>query len=359
MLFGKFTDDQKMNTLTWIGILVCVSQSAMFSGLNLAFFSISKLQLEIEAKNNSRDALKIAKLREDSNFLLTTILWGNVGVNVLLTLLSNSVMAGVTAFIFSTFVITFLGEIIPQAYFSRHAMQTASLLTPLLKFYQLVLYPLAKPTAVVLDKWLGQEAVQFFQEKDLRELLKLHVNAPETDIEKVEGKGALNFLAIDDLAIFEEGEPIDPQSIIALNFINDKPVFPITEHSCEDPFLRQIQESNKKWIILTDAMGEPHYALDSDGFLRSALFEKTAFHPHTFCHRPIIIRDPKAPLGEVIGRLQVHPERLGDDVIDQDIILFWSADQRRVITGSDVLGRLLRGIAQQEQTVYRKVKNEH
>src|SRR5210317_2640825 len=100
-----------METLTWFGIIFCVSQSAMFSGLNLAFFSISKLRLEIEAKNNNKHALKVARMREDSNFLLTTILWGNVGINVLLTLLSNSVMAGALSFIFSTVVITFLGEI--------------------------------------------------------------------------------------------------------------------------------------------------------------------------------------------------------------------------------------------------------
>src|SRR5210317_271764 len=103
-----------MNVLIWIGIGFCISQSAMFSGLNLAFFSISKLRLEIESKKNNVHALKIAKMREDANFLLTTILWGNVGINVLLALLSNTVMAGVIAFIFSTFLITFLGEIIPQ-----------------------------------------------------------------------------------------------------------------------------------------------------------------------------------------------------------------------------------------------------
>ncbi|MFO8046111.1 MAG: hypothetical protein R6U30_09590 [Halomonas sp.] len=34
--------------LTWIGILLCLSQSAMFSGLNVAFFSIHKLELEIQ-----------------------------------------------------------------------------------------------------------------------------------------------------------------------------------------------------------------------------------------------------------------------------------------------------------------------
>ncbi|MDY6865555.1 MAG: DUF21 domain-containing protein [Halobacteriota archaeon] len=346
-----------MSLLIWIGIVFCISQSAMFSGLNLAFFSISKLLLEIESKKNNKHALKIAKLREDSNFLLTTILWGNVGINVLLTLLSNSVMAGTIAFVFSTVIITFVGEIIPQAYFSRHAMKTASLLSPILRFYQFLLYPVAKPTSLILDKWLGTEAITFFQEKDLRELLKLHIASPETDIEKIEGKGALNFLAIDDLTIIEEGELIDSNSIIELPFNNNRPVFSITKPSYKDPFLKKIQASKRKWIILIDATAEPRLALDSDAFVRSVLFEEDDFNPLKFCHRPIVFRDPKTSLGEVIVQLKVFPERTGDDVIDEDIILFWGVEQRRIITGSDVLGRLLRGIVQQEKTAFRKIKN--
>ena len=346
-----------MDLLIWIGIVFCISQSAMFSGLNLAFFSISKLSLEIES-NNNKHALKIAKLRKDSNFLLTTILWGNVGINVLLTLLSNSVMAGVIAFVFSTVIITFLGEIIPQAYFSRHAMKTGSLLSPILRFYQFLLYPVAKPAAFILDKWLGAEAITFFREKDLRELLKIHMDSPETDIEKIEGKGALNFLAIDDLPIREEGELIDSKSIIELPFKNNEPNFSITKRSFEDPFLKKVQGSEKKWIILTDVTGEPRLALDSDAFVRSVLFGETDFNPLKLCHRPIIFRDPKTSLGEAIVRLKVHPERLGDDVIDEDIILFWGDEQRRIITGSDVLGRLLRGIVQHEKVAFRKVKFE-
>jgi len=65
-----------MNTFIWFGIIFCVTQSAMFSGLNLAFFSVTKLSLEIESKKNNLQARKVARLRQDSNFLLTTILWG-------------------------------------------------------------------------------------------------------------------------------------------------------------------------------------------------------------------------------------------------------------------------------------------
>ena len=49
------------------------------------------------------------------------------------------------------------------------------------------------------------------------------------------------------------------------------------------------------------------------------------------------------PSGDVIGRMKVKPEHPEDDVIDNDLILVWG-DEKRIITGADLLGRLLRGI---------------
>lgn len=45
----------------------------------------------------------------------------------------------------------------------------------------------------------------------------------------------------------------------------------------------------------------------------------------------------------------VEPEKPGDDVIDKDLILVWTERERRIITGSDLLGRLLRKIARDER----------
>lgn len=333
-----------MNTFTWIGIIFCISQSAMFSGLNLGFFSITRLRLEVEASKGNRSAQQVLSLREDSNFMLTTVLWGNVSVNVLLALLSGSVMTGVGAFIFSTFFITFFGEIIPQAYFSRHALRMATLLLPLFKLYQLLLYPIAKPSAILLDKWLGPEGIQYFQERDLREVIKKHIEASDVDVDKLEGLGALNFLAIDDLLVSDEGEPVDPKSILRLPVSNNKPVFPDFQRDPSDNFLQQVQSSGKKWVIITDESDEPMFVLDSDGLLRNAIFETKRLHPLHYCHRPIIVRDMSVPLGNVMIKLRVQPETTGDDVIDEDVILLWS-NEKRVITGADILGRLMRGIA--------------
>ncbi|MCW8900019.1 MAG: CNNM domain-containing protein [Gammaproteobacteria bacterium] len=336
--------DLSMNVLTWVGIAFCITQSAIFSGLNLALLGISRLRLEVEATANNHEAIKILTLRKDFNFLLTTILWGNVSINVLLTLLSNSVMAGLTAFIFSTFLITFLGEITPQAYFSRHAMRMGALLAPLIRVYQVILYPVAKPSGIILDWWLGKEGISYFRESDLRTVIRKHIEAEESDIDRLEGIGAVNFLALDDIKVTQEGENIDPASIITLPAKEDKPVFPEFERKPDDPFLLSLNRSGKKWVIIVDDNNQPFMVLNANAFLRDSVFGETPFNPFSYCHRPIIVTDAKTLLGNVMAKLKVYPKSDVDDVIDDDLILIWT-DDKRVITGADILGRLLRGIA--------------
>jgi metal transporter CNNM len=332
-----------MDVMVWAGIIFCISQSAMFSGLNLALLGISRLRLEVEAHAGNRAAIKILALRKDANFLLTTVLWGNVGINVLLTLLSNSVMTGLTAFFFSTVLITFAGEIAPQAYFSRNAMRMGSLLAPLLRFYQLLLYPVAKPSAMVLDRWLGEEGINYFKERDLHTVIRKHIESDESDVSRLEGIGAMNFLALDDIAVNQEGERIEPGSIIALPTTAGVPVFPNFTRDTSDPFLRSINRSGKKWVIIVDELNQPCRVLNANAFLRSALFSRESINPDNYCHRPIIVRDTDTLLGKVLPALRVYPESETDDVVDNDLILFWSKE-KRIITGTDILGRLLRGI---------------
>jgi metal transporter CNNM len=341
-----------MDILIWIGIGICILHSAMFSGLNLAVFSISRLRLEIEASNKNSGAQKALILRQDSNFTLTTILWGNVAVNTLLAILSNSVMIGILAFLFSTIVITFFGEIFPQAYFFRHALRMASMLYPVLRFYQILLYPFAKPTAILLNLIVGKEGIKFYAERDLREVIRKHMESRDTDIDHVEGMGALNFLSLDDLGIHQEGEILDHKSLINIRFDNGSPVFPPFDRSASDAFIQQVQDSEKKWVILTNDAGEPIYALDADGFLRAALLKKGELDPLMFCHKPVIITDPKLQLGSVLHKLKVYSEKHDDDVVDRDIILVWFESTKKIITGADILGRLLRGIALQVNYPY-------
>ena len=149
----------------WLAIIVCVVQSALFAGLNLAVFSLSQLRLQLEADGGNADAARVLDLRKNSNQVLATVIWGNVGTNVFITLLSDSVLAGLGAFFFSAVVITLLGEIAPQAYFSRNALRMTARFLPFLNFHRVVLFPLANPTAMLLDWWLGMEGLVFLRER--------------------------------------------------------------------------------------------------------------------------------------------------------------------------------------------------
>jgi hypothetical protein len=332
-----------MEEIVWLGILICLCHSAMFSGLNLAFFSLSRLRLEAEAGSGNKSAARILALREDSNFLLTTILWGNVGINVLLTLLSNSVMIGVVAFAFSTIVITFAGEIIPQAYFSRRAMKMAALLSPVMRFYQRVLYPVAKPSAWMLDKWLGAEMVDYLKERQLKGVIEQHIESEHAEIDFIEGRGALNFLDIDDVPIHEEGEAVDPASIVILPSTVDLPVLPEVK-SITDPFAIAVNASGRKWVILTDTSGLPLLVLDADAYLRAIMNDPASVDGYSHCHRPVVVTDPERPLGHIIADLKHGMDELSDAALDKDIVLLWTDDKKQVITGADLLGRLFKGI---------------
>src|SRR6516164_1935909 len=219
---------------TWLGIAACILQSALFSGLNLAVFSLSMLRLQIAADGGDRDAARVLELRKHANQILATIVWGNVSTNVLLTLLSNSVLAGLVAFIFSAFAITLLGEIFPQAYFSRNALAMTARFLPFLNFYRVLLYPVARPTAMLLDWWLGEEGIAYLREQGLRQMIARHSIAGG-DISKMEATGAQNFLDLDDISVCDEGEPIDVKSIISLPLTNHRCVLPKFNRVPSDP----------------------------------------------------------------------------------------------------------------------------
>ena len=331
----------------WPGIIICIALSALFAGLNLAIFSLSQVRLQLEADGGNRDAARVLALRKDSNQVLATLVWGNVATNVVLTLLSDSVLAGVGAFLFSAIVITMLCEIVPQAYFSRNALAMTIRCLPFLGFWRAVLYVLAKPTALLLDWWLGEEGITYLRERDVRALVA-RAAASGGDIGKVEATGVQNFLDLDDVFVTDEGEPVHAQSVISLPVAAKRCVLPAFRPSPDDPFLRQVNASGMKWVIVTDPAGEPAFVLDAHHFLRDALFSELGDTPSPYWHRPVIVRDMRTRLGDVIGCLTVAPERPGDDVIDNDLILVWG-EQRRIITGSDLLGRLLRGIVVMEK----------
>ena len=116
----------------------------------------------------------IAPVRKQGNLLLCTLLLGNVAVNSLLSIFMAQLSGGMLGFLLSTGLIVIIGEIIPQAVCSRHALPIGAAMMPLVKLFMILMFFLSYPISVVLDWALGREIGTIYSKDQLKLLLEIY-----------------------------------------------------------------------------------------------------------------------------------------------------------------------------------------
>ncbi|XP_021164777.2 metal transporter CNNM4 isoform X2 [Fundulus heteroclitus] len=172
-------------------ILICclLVLSGMFSGLNLGLMALDPMELRIvqscgtdKEKNYAR---KIEPIRSKGNYLLCSLLLGNVLVNTTLTILLDDLIgSGLGAVVASTIGIVIFGEIVPQALCSRHGLAVGANTIMVTKFFMLLTFPLSFPVSKLLDVLLGQEIGTVYNREKLVGMLR--VTEPYNDLDKEE-----------------------------------------------------------------------------------------------------------------------------------------------------------------------------
>ncbi|RLU26364.1 hypothetical protein DMN91_000158 [Ooceraea biroi] len=174
--------------LTIIVILICLGLSALFSGLNLGLMAIDRTELKILVNTGTEKEKKYARaiqpVRNHGNYLLCSILFSNVLVNSVFTILLDDLTSGLVAVICSTLAIVIFGEISPQAICSRHGLCIGAKTIYLTKFTMLITCPLSYPISKLLDVLLGEEIGNVYNRERLKELVK--VTTEYNDLEKDE-----------------------------------------------------------------------------------------------------------------------------------------------------------------------------
>ena len=121
--------------------------------------------------------------------------------------------------------------------------------------------------------------------------------------------------------------------------------FPDIRPDVDDPFLQMLHRSGRTWTLIVDSTAEPRLLLRTNDFIRQALFSGGDVDPLRHCRRPIAIRSGECRLGMVLPHIRVRPGAQSSDRVVNTAILLWG-DNPRILTGTDILDRLLRGITE-------------
>ncbi|PCJ95434.1 MAG: magnesium/cobalt efflux protein [Flavobacteriaceae bacterium] len=176
LYFSVFDSAIALKTIILIVLLIC---SALISGAEVAFFGLSKTDINKLEEEKKSTGIIVVKLLEKPKKLLATILIANNSINIGMVLLFNSLgdtlfeninhnFFGIISarFLLEVIVITFLilmfGEILPKIYANRNRISFSKFMVYPLKFMNFVLLPISLPmqsaTLFLYDKFGKQKS---------------------------------------------------------------------------------------------------------------------------------------------------------------------------------------------------------
>ncbi len=192
-----------INTFLVLVLLMC---SALISGAEVAFFSLSQLTLEDCAEDKDANKNLVASLMEDPKRVLATILVTNNFVNILIVLLFSGLgnyyfasLDGLARFLLEVVLITVLilifGEVLPKVYATRNSLKFSIRMSPVLKFLSKVTYPISRPMmnlSNLVERRLGKKQNDLSVER-LSQALELTSEGATTENEQKILEGIVSF----------------------------------------------------------------------------------------------------------------------------------------------------------------------
>ncbi|MDG1422511.1 MAG: gliding motility-associated protein GldE [Flavobacteriaceae bacterium] len=206
-----------MSLIAIISFFVLLLCSALISGTEVAFFSLSKTDI-IKISDETKGQNPVVLLLQNPSKLLATILITNNFINILivlifaslgevflkeqnlsLTILGFIVPSSIVKFSIEVLLVTFFillfGEVLPKVYASRRALKFCNLMCRPLQFLSFFLTPLSFPLinlTNVIEKKLGSKNSNFSVEI-LSKALELTSEGSTTKEEKKILEGIVSF----------------------------------------------------------------------------------------------------------------------------------------------------------------------
>lgn len=163
-----------------IAVLILLICSALISGTEVAFFSLTPTDLELDPEKQSRKQAIVIKLLEKPKKLLATILVANNFINIaivlLFAILGETLFAQIETQIFGiglrflievvaiTFLILMFGEILPKVYANRNKVYFSNFMAYPMAALDFIFTPISMPMRSVtlfLQGRLGKQRSNF------------------------------------------------------------------------------------------------------------------------------------------------------------------------------------------------------
>lgn len=160
----------------FVGIFILLFLSAIVSGAEVAFFSLSQKDIEDALQENNPKGKIISNLLEKPKKLLATLLVANnflnIGVVILFSFIGRNIFGEISSallkFILEVIVVTFLillfGEVLPKIYAGRNTIKFAKRVAYPIAFLDKLLSPVSLPMRAVtlyLHNKLGKQKTNF------------------------------------------------------------------------------------------------------------------------------------------------------------------------------------------------------
>ena len=356
--------------------------SGLISGAEVAFFSLTKDQLESEEEKKSRQTEVIQKMLDKPKRLLATILITNNFINIAIVLLfanlgeelfsqiENPLLVLLIEIGLITFLILFFGEILPKIYANRNALSFSKTMAfPIFTIDRYFLFFMTIPMSNItrfMESRLARKNNEFSIDK-LSQALELTDEEETTKEEHKILQGIVNFGNTDTrqvmcprIDVFALTEDMDLETIVPLILEKGFSRVPVYKENMDNvtgilytkDLLPHLEDGNFEWHSL---LKPPFYVPENkklDDLLRE--FQQKKIHL-------AVVVDEYGGTSGVITLEDVIEEIVGDisDEFDDDELVYSKLDDHTIVFDAKInLKDFYKVIGLEDEEIFEKSKGE-
>ena len=361
-------------------LIILLVISALISGSEVAFFSLSKTELNEASNDVSKKKNIVAAQLERPQKLLASILISNNFVNILIVLLfayigdyffgqiTSSLLRFVVEVIIITFLILLFGEVLPKIYASRNAMKFATMMAvPIKTLNYLLHYPakLLMELTNSVERRLGKKQSDFSVER-LSQALELTSEEATTKDEQKILEGIVTFGNTETVQVmcprtdvFALSEDEDFTEVVAKIIENGRSRIPVFEENIDKitgilyakDVLPHLKKTSFQWKKL---LRKPFFVPENkklDDLLKEFQDKKN--------HLAIVVDEYGGTSG-IVTLEDVIEEIVGDisDEFDDDDLSYSKLDDRNYVFEGKIVLKDLYKVLEIDETQFEEHKGE-